>query len=182
MCRVADGERRGEGITFASMHETVTDPRSSSGRDSAGVPVPPPLIYVAGFLLGVAIELAVPVGSLPAVVEIPAGAIGIVVWLLLDGAAMVRFRDAETSMVPVRPTTALVTSGPYRFTRNPMYVGMAFLYAGLAFLLGLVWPLALLPAVLLAVDRIVIAREERYLEAKFGADYRDYRARVRRWL
>lgn len=95
---------------------------------------------------------------------------------------MLRFRDASTSIVPVRPSTALVTSGPYQLTRNPMYVGMAFLYAGLALLLGVIWALALLPAVLLAVDRIAIAREESYLEAKFGAEYRAYRDRVRRWL
>ena len=85
-------------------------------------------------------------------------------------------------MVPMKPTTALVTSGPYRVTRNPMYVGMAFLYAGLALSLGVIWALALLPAVLLMVDRLVIAREERYLEAKFGEEYRDYKRRVRRWL
>jgi protein-S-isoprenylcysteine O-methyltransferase Ste14 len=95
---------------------------------------------------------------------------------------MLRFRSARTSMVPMRPSTALVTSGPYRVTRNPMYVGMAFLYAGLALLLGVIWSLAFLPAVLLMVDRFVIAREERYLEARFGEEYRAYKGRVRRWL
>jgi protein-S-isoprenylcysteine O-methyltransferase Ste14 len=110
------------------------------------------------------------------------GAICIVIWLALDGSAMLRFRSARTSMVPMKPSTALVTSGPYLATRNPMYVGMAFLYAGLALLLGVIWSLAFLPAVLLMVDRFVIAREERYLEAKFGEEYRAYKGRVRRWL
>lgn len=155
---------------------------TSARPDSAGVPVPPPLLYVAGFLLGLALELAVPIAAPPLAVGLAAGALGVAAWLALDGFAMLRFRAANTSMVPVRPTSALVTSGPYRLTRNPMYVGMAFLYAGLALLLGVIWALALLPAVLLAVDRIAIAREERYLEARFGEEYREYRGRVRRWL
>ncbi len=95
---------------------------------------------------------------------------------------MVSFRRAGTSMVPMNPTTALVTSGPYRLTRNPMYLGMAFLYVAFAFALGVIWALAFLPAVVVIVDRFVIAREEPYLERKFGQAYRDYKVRVRRWL
>jgi protein-S-isoprenylcysteine O-methyltransferase Ste14 len=102
--------------------------------------------------------------------------------LALDGAAMVSFRRAHTSVVPMNPTTALVTSGPYRLTRNPMYVGMALLYVALAFAFGVMWALLLLPAVILVIDRFVIAREEPYLERKFGQSYRDYTLRVRRWL
>jgi protein-S-isoprenylcysteine O-methyltransferase Ste14 len=156
--------------------------REVSPPDVSGVRVPPPVIYVVGFLVGGALELAFPVGALPFAVALLAGLVGGGLWLALDGSAMLRFRRARTSMVPMKPTTALVTSGPYRVTRNPMYVGMAFLYAGLALSLGVIWALALLPAVLLMVDRLVIAREERYLEAKFGEEYRDYKRRVRRWL
>lgn len=151
-------------------------------RDHAGVPVPPPLIYVAGFLIGVAVEIAVPVDWPPAAVAIPVAVAGGALWLALDGTAMRSFGRAGTSMVPVRPSTALVVEGPYRFTRNPMYLGMACLYVALAFALGIVWALALLPAVILTVDRVVIAREEPYLEAKFGAAYGDYKRRVRRWV
>jgi protein-S-isoprenylcysteine O-methyltransferase Ste14 len=82
----------------------------------------------------------------------------------------------------MNPTTALVTSGPYRFTRNPMYLGMSFLYIAFAFAFGVIWALAFLPAVIVMVDRFVIAREEPYLEQKFGQSYRAYKARVRRWL
>lgn len=95
---------------------------------------------------------------------------------------MLRFHQAGTSVAPRMPTSALVTSGPYRITRNPMYVGMAFLYAGLALLLDLVWPLVFLPVVLLAIDRRVIPREERHLESEFGKEYFDYRGHVRKWL
>jgi protein-S-isoprenylcysteine O-methyltransferase Ste14 len=149
---------------------------------TSGVAFPPPLLYVAGFLVGVGLELAFPVGRPPLVVTLAGVLIGAIGWLLLDGAATRLFARAKTSMVPYKPSTTLVTGGPYRFTRNPMYVGMAFLYAALAFAIGLVWPLAALPLVLLAVDRLVIAREEPYLERTFGEDYRAYRARVRRWL
>jgi protein-S-isoprenylcysteine O-methyltransferase Ste14 len=82
----------------------------------------------------------------------------------------------------MNPTIALVTSGPYRLTRNPMYVGMAFLYGAFALAFGVIWALITLPLVLIAVDRLVIAREEPYLEARFGEQYREYTRRVRRWL
>jgi len=150
--------------------------------DSSGVRIPPPLIYIAGFLAGVALEIAFPVGGLPLALALAGALIGFAIWLVLDGAAMLHFRRARTSMVPMKPSTALVTSGPYRFTRNPMYVGMAALYVALALALGVIWALALLPFVILAVDRLVIAKEEPYLEVKFGEDYREYKRDVRRWI
>lgn len=128
------------------------------------------------------IELVVPIAPLPAPVRLAAGAVGIAAWLALDGFAMLRFRQAGTSVAPRRAASALVTSGPYRATRNPMYLGMAFLYTGLALLLDVLWPLILLPVVLIVVDRFVIAREERDLETKFGEAYRTYTGRIRRWL
>ena len=157
---------------------------STPGRrpDRSGVNFPPPLIYIAGFMVGVALEVAFPIAALPLGLALAAAFIGLAIWLALDGAAMLHFRRARTSMVPMRPTTALVTSGPYRFTRNPMYVGMAVLYAAVALSLGVIWALAVLPLVIIAVDRLVIAREEPYLERKFGDEYREYKSRVRRWL
>ena len=152
------------------------------GPDRSGVKIPPPLFYIAGFLVGVVLELAFPIAALPLTIALAAALIGVAIWLALDGAAMLHFRRSGTSMVPMRPTTALVTSGPYQFTRNPMYLGMAVLYAALALALGVIWALAVLPLVILAVDRLVIAREEPYLERKFGEQYREYKGRVRRWL
>jgi protein-S-isoprenylcysteine O-methyltransferase Ste14 len=161
------------------VHDAGVPP---SRPETSGVSFPPPLLYVAGFLAGVGLELVFPVGRPPLAVTLAGVLIGAAGWLLLDGAATRLFARAKTSMVPFKPSNALVTDGPYRFTRNPMYVGMAFLYVALAFAIGLVWPLAILPFVLLAVDRLVVAREEPYLERTFGEDYRAYRARVRRWL
>lgn len=157
-------------------------PEPSTDRDVAGVPLPPPLLYIGGLLGGVVLELAWPLdgpdGAVKAIVVI----LGVVLWLLLDGSATVRFRRAGTSMIPFKPTTALVTSGAYRFTRNPMYVGMAALYVAIAVGSGVIWALILLPLVILAVDRLVIAREEPYLARKFGPEYDAYRRRVRRWV
>jgi protein-S-isoprenylcysteine O-methyltransferase Ste14 len=153
-----------------------------SAADSSGVRVPPPLFYVAGFLAGVALEQAVPIGRPPLAITLAGALIGGGLWLALDGAAMLRFRRAGTSMVPFRPSTALVTSGPYRFSRNPMYLGMASLYVALALALGVIWALILLPLVIAAVDQLVIAIEEAYLVKTFGPRYCDYMARVRRWF
>jgi protein-S-isoprenylcysteine O-methyltransferase Ste14 len=154
----------------------VTDP------DTSGVRIPPPLFYIAGFLVGLAFELAIPIDRPPLAITLAGGLIGGALWLALDGAAMLFFRRAGTSMVPFNPTTALVTSGPYRRTRNPMYLGMAFLYIALALAFGVIWALIVLPLVIAAVDQLVIAREEAYLVRKFGQPYCDYMARVRRWL
>jgi protein-S-isoprenylcysteine O-methyltransferase Ste14 len=155
---------------------------TASDDETSGVRVPPPLFYVAGFLVGVAIELAFPIDPPPAEIRIAGAVVGLAVWLALDGAAMLFFRRAGTSMIPFNPSTALVTTGPYRFSRNPMYLGMALVYVGLAFALGLIWPLIVLPLVIAAVDQLVIAIEEAYLVRRFGQEYCDYMKRVRRWL
>lgn len=91
-------------------------------------------------------------------------------------------KRAGTDPRPSRPSTAIVTSGPFRFMRNPMYVGTTSLYAGVSLLANAVWPLVLLVPLLLVLRWGVVSREERYLEAKFGDSYRAYRAQVRRWL
>jgi protein-S-isoprenylcysteine O-methyltransferase Ste14 len=161
---------------------SIGAPLSRSDPDRSGVNFPPPLIYIAGFMVGVALEVAFPIGSLPLPLALAAAFIGFAIWLALDGAAMLHFRKARTSMIPMKPSTTLVTSGPYGLTRNPMYVGMAVLYVALALALGVIWALAVVPLVILAVDRLVIAREEPYLERKFGDQYREYKSRVRRWL
>jgi protein-S-isoprenylcysteine O-methyltransferase Ste14 len=154
----------------------------ASDRPTAGIPFPPPVVYLAGFAIGVGLELAFPIDPLPTVVRIVGAAVGIGAFVLLDSNAMLRFSRAGTPAIPFKPTTALVTSGPYRFTRNPMYLGMAALYAGVAFAFSVTWAFAVLPFVVLAIDRLVIAREEPYLERLFGEEYRAYKQRVRRWI
>jgi protein-S-isoprenylcysteine O-methyltransferase Ste14 len=154
----------------------------ASATETTGIRVPPPLYYVAGILVGVGLEAAFPIDRPPLAVTIIAVVIGVAGWLVFDGAATRSFLRAKTSMIPMKPSTALVTDGIYRLTRNPMYVGMAFLYVAIALAIGLIWPLVVLPLVILAIDRLVIAKEEPYLERRFGQAYRDYMARTRRWV
>jgi protein-S-isoprenylcysteine O-methyltransferase Ste14 len=96
--------------------------------------------------------------------------------------AIIAFRRAGTRPEPWKPVTAFVTSGPYRFTRNPMYVGFTLIYLGVAAMVNTAWPLWFLPAIFLTMHFGVVRREEAYLERRFGDDYRAYRDRVRRWL
>ncbi|MGU2501274.1 methyltransferase family protein [Pseudomonas aeruginosa] len=152
--------------------------------DSAGVRFPPPFIYLGALLLGLAAERFVALHSfgIDWWLLIEMGALRFAAGALMMIAAAGLFRRLGTNIPPSRPTTLIATTGPYRWTRNPMYLGMALIYAGLA--VGFDGPIAfaLLPLVLVAIQTQVIAREERYLEAKFGDDYRRYKAEVRRWL
>jgi protein-S-isoprenylcysteine O-methyltransferase Ste14 len=150
--------------------------------DVAGVPLPPPLIYVAGLAAGGVVELIRSTTGPPWPISVAILVAGVLTFMAVAGGAVRRQRHAGTTENPFKPTTALVFDGPYRFTRNPMYLGMAAVYVGLAFVLGLMWAFVFLPLVLLTVDRLVIAREERYLERKFGEEYVAYKGRVRRWI
>ena len=158
---------------------------SSAPDDRSGVRIFPPLIYLSGLLLGFLLLWRVPLPIVTAVLVGPLrllGAFCLVAGLALVLWARATFRRAGTTTHPAGPTTTLAVAGPYRFTRNPMYLGLVFVLAGLALLANALWPLILLPVVIVIVRRAVIDREERYLTAKFGAEYLLYKARVRRWL
>jgi protein-S-isoprenylcysteine O-methyltransferase Ste14 len=152
--------------------------------DSAGVRFPPPLIYLGALLLGLAMERFVVVRSfgIDWRLLVATGALLCVVGMGIMLAAALLFRRLGTNAPPTQPTTLIATTGPFRWTRNPMYLAMALIYTGLA--IGFDGPIAfaLLPLVLIVIQTQVIAREESYLEAKFGDDYRRYKAKVRRWL
>jgi protein-S-isoprenylcysteine O-methyltransferase Ste14 len=92
------------------------------------------------------------------------------------------FRRERTTLIPNRPATALATDGIYSRTRNPMYLSLAILYIGVTLMLDSWWPILIEPLVLVVVDRLVIAREERYLMHAFPHIYDEYRRRVRRWI
>ena len=150
--------------------------------DTAGVVGPPPLIFLAGLIAGFALEALLPGVDLPALVEWGLGGLLVVAGLGLLLTFNSSFSRKGTAVEPWKPTTAIVTTGPYRFTRNPAYVGMALTYIGIAVMSSAVWVLVPLPFVLGVIDRGVIAREERYLERKFGEEYLGYKRRVRRWV
>jgi protein-S-isoprenylcysteine O-methyltransferase Ste14 len=154
----------------------------SSQADTAGVVVPPPLIFVAGLIAGFALEALLPGVDLPALVQWGLGSVVVVLALGLLIWFNISFSRKGTAVEPWKPTTAIVTTGPYRFTRNPAYLGMALTYVGIALLSSALWVLVPLPIVLAVIDRGVIAREERYLERKFGEEYLGYKRTVRRWI
>jgi protein-S-isoprenylcysteine O-methyltransferase Ste14 len=151
-------------------------------RDNAGVVAPPPLIYLLPLLVGLMLNRRFPVPFLPP------GATRILGLPLLGGGAFLMgwffftLRNAGTPVDPREPVVRIVTHGPFARTRNPAYLSMAMIYAGIASLRNALWPILLLPAALMVVQKGVIEREERYLERKFGDEYLRYKARVRRWL
>jgi protein-S-isoprenylcysteine O-methyltransferase Ste14 len=162
------------------------DTPDSSRPRHPGVPFPPPFLFVAGFLAGLALERwgwRTPVaadGLRDLLVVI--GWLGVIAGLFFAGWGLLVFFRARTAIIPSHPASRLVTSGPYRFSRNPMYVGLSALYWGLALLFNVAWPLVLFPVVVIALLRLVIRGEERYLAQAFGDEYVLYGRRVRRWL
>lgn len=151
-------------------------------RDAPKVIAPPPLLYLGAILLGLALDWLRPAPLLPQAWQYGLGAAAFALGGAVAAWAIANFRRAGTNVPTYRPTTALVAEGPYRFSRNPIYVGLTLAYLGVALAVDSAWMLALV-APLLAVMRYgVIAREEAYLEGKFGDAYRSYKQRVRRWL
>jgi protein-S-isoprenylcysteine O-methyltransferase Ste14 len=153
--------------------------------DHAGVVIPPPLLFIVPLLFGIWLHARQPwpIVEMPARAMTVLGIAAVAAGLVLDLIAVGAFRRRGTTVLPAfRPTSAIVAAGPYRFTRNPMYVGMAIMYVGFSVVINTAWPLVFLPFSVLAVDRYVIRHEERYLAAKFGAEYDRYRQTVRRWL
>jgi protein-S-isoprenylcysteine O-methyltransferase Ste14 len=156
-----------------------------SGLPHPNVRFPPPLIYLIGFAAGWLIDRRWPLPALGpdhARARLAIAMLFIVCWFVMMMTAFMTFRRAHTAIIPVFPASGVVTTGPYRVTRNPMYVSLIALYIGAALLLNSWWPLILLPVVVLLIDRMVIAREERYLRSAFPAEYAAYCDRVRRWV
>ena len=151
-------------------------------RDNAGVVAPPPLIYLGPLVLGLLLNRRFPVPFLPPRIARTFG------WPLLGGGVLLMgwflltMRRADTPVDPREPVSRLVTTGPFRYTRNPAYLAMTMIYTGLASLVNALSCMLLLPAVLLVIQRGVIEREECYLEDRFGEEYLRYKAQVRRWI
>jgi protein-S-isoprenylcysteine O-methyltransferase Ste14 len=153
-----------------------------TAKDSPGVIAPPPVIYLAGLALAFALDWVWPIALLPVAVQVAVGIPLIVLGLSVVVLAFMRFRRAGTHIEPYKPTTAIVTDGPYGVSRNPIYVAMVAISVGIGILADNLWVLPMLMPTLMVMRFGVIAREERYLETKFGADYRRYKAAVRRWI
>lgn len=151
-------------------------------RDAAGVIAPPPLIYLAALVIGVALHYLVPTRFIPRGLAHGLGAALMLIAVCLFFWGLRAMRHAGTSVSTRVPTTALVRTGPFRFSRNPLYVSLTLFYLGIALATRSLWALLLLVVVLVVIQRGVIEREEQYLERKFGADYLRYKEQVRRWF
>ena len=165
------------------LNELASLPTPGSGsEETSGVTLRPPFVYLASIVLGVLLHRLWPIGGVPQnarlVIGIPLliGSVGLFGW------AIGALRRAGTGIRAYEPTTALVTTGPYCYSRNPIYLGFTLFQAGIGIALNNAWVLGLLiPTVALIVTQ-AIAREERYLERRIGAPYLRYKASVRRWL
>jgi|ERR671913_1469683 protein-S-isoprenylcysteine O-methyltransferase Ste14 len=151
-------------------------------QDNPGIVAPPPLIYLGALIFGLLLNRRLPIGFLPRGIARGLG------WSLLGAGALLlgwfewAMWQADTSSNPYKPVKHIATEGPFRYTRNPGYLAMTMIYAGIASLANALWAILLLPGALLVIQRGVIEREERYLERKFGEEYLSYKARVRRWI
>lgn len=152
---------------------------------NAGVRFPPPFLFVIGFLVGWALDrywYALPLSRFAGSALKPFGFAAVALGVMLSAWGVITFRRARTAIVPHHSASQLVTHGPYRFTRNPMYTGSTIAYLGGSALLDSAWPVIVLPLVIIVLFQTVIAREETYLHDAFGSEYAGYVASVRRWL
>lgn len=156
--------------------------RAVNAPDHPDVVVLPPALYAGGLLAGGLLQWLwpLPVHGAPGI-----RLIGLT--LIVGGAALAiagarELGRNDTAINPRRPTTRVVTTGPYRYTRHPLYVSLTLIQAGIGLALNSLWILLALVPILAVMSRGVIDREERYMERKFGDEYVRYRRRVRRWL
>jgi protein-S-isoprenylcysteine O-methyltransferase Ste14 len=145
--------------------------------------IPVPWLHILAYLIGYVVQRINPIrwpGSLE--LDLALGLLLIALGTVLAFSAQAIFRKRGTTTVPFEKPSSLVTSGPYGFTRNPMYVGLALVYLGVAATRGEVWPVIVLPLLLAYVNFVVIPVEEGRLYDVFGEKYQRYTENVRRWL
>jgi len=147
-----------------------------------GVIAPPPVLYGAALIAALVLHWFRPLPIFSASVVRWLGIALVAVGLAVVIRVFRTMRAAGTNVDPRRPTTAIVTTGLFRFSRNPLYVGLTLMYLGLTLVFNTWWAIVLLVPLLMTMHRGVVQREERYLEQKFGEAYRQYRSRVRRYL
>jgi protein-S-isoprenylcysteine O-methyltransferase Ste14 len=153
-------------------------------KDTPGVIAPPPLIAAVAVVFGLLLDRRLPSQAFDGISFWPRVVAGTLIAVAGGALAIVaerRFKAVGTNVPPWRPALALATDGVYDRLRNPMYVGLLLLVAGIGFGCASAWTFALLVPMALTLHYGVVLREERYLEAKFGEDYRRYKARVPRW-
>ena len=144
--------------------------------------VRPPRIYLTSIAMGVLTQILAPLLFVPEALSAPVGASLVVIAIALLVWSVAKFRAAGTPVPAREPTTTIVRSGPYRLSRNPIYLAYSLFQLGLAIWINSVWLLATLVVAVWLIHHLVIPREEQYLERRFGAEYLNYKASVGRWL
>lgn len=150
----------------------------------AQVRFPPPLVFLSGVLLGVTVDRFVIAGTMPfsRAISVVIGLLVLMAGASLIVSARIHFTRTGQSPIPWKPSPALIAQGPYRFTRNPMYLGATLIEVGLGLALNNLWIVAFAIPALLFVHLIAVLPEERYLTDKFGESYRNYLRQVRRYI
>jgi protein-S-isoprenylcysteine O-methyltransferase Ste14 len=150
--------------------------------DNAGVIAFPPALYAGTLFIGLLLSFVFPISFLPRLASLLLAAIVMTGAGWLSISAFRTMNRAQTAIDPTKPTTAIVSDGVFRLTRNPLYLSLTLLYIGFSLIFSALWALLLLLPLLVIVQIGVIQREEVYLERKFGDEYLRYKAQVRRWL
>jgi protein-S-isoprenylcysteine O-methyltransferase Ste14 len=150
--------------------------------DTAGVAVPPPLLFGAGLLIGLIAGRLQPDAERGARFARGLGAASVVAGIAIGAAAIAALKRVGTNLDPYKPSTALATTSVFALSRNPAYVGATSIYVGIAMYARSQPAFTILPIVLALLDRLVVTPEERYLERRFGDAYRSYRDTVPRWF
>lgn len=142
----------------------------------------PPVLLLMAVVLMVALHYVLPVARWLAWPWRALGALPIAMALLVGFWGAVQFRRHDTTIIPFEQSTALIAEGPYRYSRNPLYISMTLILVGLWILLGSLSPVVVVPLFVWWISSRFIANEERHLEAQFGRTYLEYKTKVRRWL
>ena len=155
----------------------------AEGKDNAGVIAPPPLIFLAAVLLGIGADALWPMGfGVERGLLIGAGAVVVAASVLLFVWSISTFRRAGTAVIPTEPSTVVVDTGPYRFSRNPIYLADALLLSGLYLYWGALVAMPLVALFMQVLTRRFIVPEEARLRQIFGAEFNAYKSRTRRWI
>jgi protein-S-isoprenylcysteine O-methyltransferase Ste14 len=167
--------------TMTTRSRSGGPPRAAHDTANLGL-VRPPLVYLISLISGAVIQFATPFPFLPGTLAVPLGVPFVVIAIALLAYSVATFWAAGTPVPARKPTTTIVRAGPYRFSRNPIYLAFSLLQLGIAMWVNSVWLLATLVVAVALMHCFVIRREEEYLERRFGAQYFAYKVSVRRWL
>jgi protein-S-isoprenylcysteine O-methyltransferase Ste14 len=169
-------------MRFGGKRRRSIRPQAGQGDVANLGLVRPPLVYLVSLASGTVIQLVAPLRFLPVALAVPVGVPLVAAAIALFSSSVAKFRATGTPVPARKPTTAIVRTGPYRLSRNPIYLAFSVFQLGITISVNSVWLLVTLVGAVTLMQSIVIPREEQYLERKFGAQYLDYKASVHRWL